>query len=198
MRSCWFDGRSSEWKFQQSHQGNSKSRFAMTWISARTQDNFPPTRHDEAFSPSNGPTTSVPLASLNLTFDEDVQFEGIRTVDLCTNSVAGSGAGCPHAEYTSGRFAVHPVTSENVSWRTSGIVLDQELPPNQTVYFLSDARAVLDSSDKTFMGLAGSDFNFAGAEQVTGEASTTTTIAEMSLFVLPVGEGQRICVARIQ
>ena len=55
------------------------------------------------------------MASLNLTFDEDIQFEGTRTVDSCTNSVAGSGAGCVHAEYVDGSFAVHPVTSENVS-----------------------------------------------------------------------------------
>ena len=40
-------------------------------------DNSPPTLRAEALSPSNGPTTSVSLASLNLTFDEVVQFEGL-------------------------------------------------------------------------------------------------------------------------
>ena len=40
----------------------------------------------EALSPSNSPTTSLSLASLNLTFDEDIQFGETRTVDLCTNS----------------------------------------------------------------------------------------------------------------
>ena len=66
-------------------------------------------------------------------------------------------------------------------------MLDQELYPNQTVYVLVDARAVLDSSGNPFAGLAGSDFKFAVAEQVfvpsdtdvtfpAGEASTTTTI----------------------
>ena len=63
-------------------------------------------------SPRNGPTTSVSLASLNLTFDEDIQFEGTRAVDLCTNSVAGSGAGCAHVEYADGSVADHPVTRE--------------------------------------------------------------------------------------
>ena len=126
---------------------------------------------------SNGPMTSVSLASLNLTFDEDIQFEGTGTVDLCTNSVAADGS-----------FAVHPVISENVSWRTLVVVLDQELHPNQTVYVLFDARAVLDSSGKPFVNLAGSDFKFAVAEQVivpngtvtfpAGKASTTTTMVD--------------------
>ena len=66
-------------------------------------DNSPPTRV-EALSLSNGPTTSVSVTSLNLTFDEDIQFEGTRTVDLCTNSVAGSGAGCALAEYADASF----------------------------------------------------------------------------------------------
>ena len=70
-------------------------------------DDSPPTLRTEALS-------SVSSASLNLTFDEDIQFEGTRTVDLCTNSVAGSGAGCAHAENADGSFAVHPVISENV------------------------------------------------------------------------------------
>ena len=74
-------------------------------------DNSTPALRTEALSPSNGPTTSVSLASLNLTFDEDIQFEGTRKVDLCTNSVAGSGAGYAHAENADGSFAVHPVTS---------------------------------------------------------------------------------------
>ena len=146
-------------------------------------DNSPPTLRVDALSPSNGPTTSVSLASLNLTFDEDIQSEGTRTVDLCTNSVAGSGAGCAHAEYADGSFAVHPVTSENVSC----LVLDKELHPSQTAHiFFIDARAVLDPSGKPFVGLAGGDFNFAVAEQgivpngtvafPAGEASTTTNI----------------------
>ena len=107
-------------------------------------------------------------------------------MDLCTNSVAGSGAGCAHAEYADGSFAVCPAASENVSWRTLVVVLDQELHPNQTVYILIDARAVLDSSSNPFVGLAGRDVNFAVAEQVivpngtvtflAGEASPTTSI----------------------
>ena len=99
--------------------------------------------------------------ALNLTFDEDIQFQGTRTVNLCTNSVAGSGAGCAHAENADGSSAVHRVISEIVSRRILVVVLDQELRPNQTVYVLIDARAVLDSSGKPFVGLAGSDFNFA-------------------------------------
>ena len=65
-------------------------------------------------------------------------------------------------------------------------MFDQELHPNQNVYVLIDARAVLDSSGRPSVGLAGSDFNFAVAEQVivpsdtvtfpAGKASTTTTI----------------------
>ena len=65
-------------------------------------------------------------------------------------------------------------------------MLDQELHPNQTAFFLIDARAVLDSSGNPFVGLAGRDVNFAVAEQVIvpngtvtfpdGEASPTTTI----------------------
>ena len=109
-------------------------------------DNSPPTLRAEALSPSNCPTTSVSSASLNLTFDENIQFEGTRTVDLCTNSVAGSGAGSAHAKYADGSFAVNPVTSENVSWRILAVVLDQELHPNQTVYTLIDAKVVPDSS----------------------------------------------------
>ena len=80
-------------------------------------ENSPPKLRAEALSPSNGPTTSVSLASLNLTFDEDIQFEGTRTVDFCTNSVAGCGAGCADAEYADGSFAIRPVTSENVGCR---------------------------------------------------------------------------------
>ena len=113
--------------------------------------------------------------------------------------------------------SVHPVTPENVSWRTLVVVLDQELHPNQTVCVLNDARAVLDSSGNPFVGLAGSGFNFAVAEQFivpngtvtfpAGEASTTTTIvvsfacsllAEMLLSVLPSGVGQRFLEARTQ
>ena len=78
-------------------------------------------------------------------------------MDLCTGSVAGSGAGCAHAEYADASFAVHPLTSENVSWRTVVVLLDQEFHPNQTVYILIDARAVLDSSGSSFEGLAGRD-----------------------------------------
>ena len=85
-----------------------------------------------------------------------------------------------------GSFAVHLVISDNVSWRILVVVVDQELHPNQTVYVPIDARAVPDSSDKPFVGLAGSDFNFAVAEQVivpndtmtfpASEASTGTTM----------------------
>ena len=77
-------------------------------------DNSLPTLRVEALSLSNGPTTSVLLTSLNLTFDEDIQFERTRTVDSCTNSVAGPGAGSAHAETADGSFADNPVTSENV------------------------------------------------------------------------------------
>ena len=155
--------------------------------------------------------------ALNLTFDEDIQFHGTRTVDLCTNSVAGSGAGCAHAENADGSSAVHRVISENVSRRTLVVVLDQELRPNQTVYVLIDARAVLDSSGKPFVGLAGSDFNFAVAEQVivpnntltflAGEASKTTTMVVSFAEPVQLAGGnasfrftlrQRFCVARTQ
>ena len=114
-------------------------------------DNSRPTLRVEALSPSNG-----------------------RTVDLCTNSVAGSGTGCAHADYADGSIAVHPVISENFSWRTLVVLLDQELHPNQTVYVLIDARAVLDSSGKPFLGLVGSDFSFAVAEQVIVPNNTIT------------------------
>ena len=52
-------------------------------------------------------------------------------MDLCTNSVAGSGDGRPRAESADASFAVHPVTSGSVPWSTLGIVSDQELHPNQ-------------------------------------------------------------------
>ena len=178
-------------------------------------DNSPPTLRAEALSPSNGPTTSVSLASLNSTFDEDIQFEGTRTVDMCTNSVAASGAGCAHAKYADGSFAVHPVTSENVSWRTLVVVLDQELHPNQTVHILIDARAVRDSSGNPFVGLAGRDVNFVVAEQVivpngsvafqvlrlplwSRSLNACSLLVEMILSVLPFGVVQRFCVARTQ
>ena len=180
-------------------------------------DNSPPTLRAEALSPSNGPATSVSLASLNVTFDDDIQFEGTRTVNLGT--VAGSGDGRAHAEYANGSCAVHPVTSENVSWRILVVVLDQELHPNQTVYILIEATAVLDSSGNPFMGFAGSDVTFAVAEQVifpngtvtfpAGEASLTTTIVVSfaepvqlaggnASFRIAFGVGQKFCVARTQ
>ena len=102
-----------------------------------------------------------------------------------SNSVGGSGAGCAHAENAEGSFAVHPASSETVSWRTL-VVVDQELHPNQTVYVVMDAGAVLDPGGKTFVGLAGRVVNCAVAEQVVvpndtvpfpaGEASPTTTM----------------------
>ena len=93
-------------------------------------------------------------------------------MDLCTNSVVGSG--CADAEYADGSFAVHPVISENVSRRMLVVLLDQELHPNQNVYVLTDARAVLDSSGKPFVGLAASDINCAVAEQVIIPNDTVT------------------------
>ena len=155
-------------------------------------DNSPPTLRAEALSPSNGPTTSASVASLNLTFDEDSQFEGTRTVDLCTNSVAGSGAGCAHAEYADDSFASHPGTSENVSFCTLVVVLDQELHPNETVYVLVDARAVLDSSSNPFVGLAGSDTQFCRG----GTSYRSEWYRDLS--VMPFGVGQRFCVPRTQ
>ena len=61
-------------------------------------------------------------------------------MDLYTNSVAGSGDGCAHAESADGSFAVHPPTAEG----TLGIGLDQQLHPNHMNYLLIDtgARAV--------------------------------------------------------
>ena len=80
-------------------------------------DNSPQTLRVEAWSLGKSPTTSLLLASLNLTFNEDIQTERTRTVDLCTNSVAGFADGCAHAESAYGSSAVHPATSENVPWR---------------------------------------------------------------------------------
>ena len=88
-----------------------------------------------------------------MTFDEAVQVEGTRTVDLRTNSVAGSGAGPAHAEHVDG-----PITSESVLWRTWAVVRDQKLHPNHTVYILVDATTVLDSSGNPFVGRSGRDF----------------------------------------
>ena len=157
-------------------------------------DNSPQTLRVEALSLSNSPTTSLSLASLNLTFDEDIQFEETLTVDLCTNSGAGFGDVSAHAGSADGSFAVHLVTSESVSWSTLGVRLDQKLHPNQIANILIDTRAVLESSGKPFVGLAGSDFKFAVVEQVVvpngagtfpaDETSTTTTI--VVLFVGPV------------
>ena len=55
-------------------------------------------------------------------------------MDLYTNSVAGSGDGCAHAESADGSFAPHPPTAEG----TSGIGLDQQLHPNQMKYLLQE------------------------------------------------------------
>ena len=104
-------------------------------------DNFPQTLRVEALSLTNSPETILSLASLNLTFDEDIQSEETRTADLCTNSGAGSGDGCAHVESADGGFAVHPVTSESGSWGTLGVGLDQELHPNLVEYVLIDLRA---------------------------------------------------------
>ena len=85
-------------------------------------DDSPPILRVEVSSPSDGPTTSVSLASFSSTFDEDIQFEGIRTVDLRTNSVAGSGAGWAHAEDADGSFTVHNVLLSNFGcWVLPGI-----------------------------------------------------------------------------
>ena len=140
-------------------------------------DNFPPTRRVEALSLSNGPTTSVSVTSLNLTFDEDTPFERGPAQWIYART---------RLDNADGSFAVHPVISEKASWCILVFVLDQELHPNQIVYVLIGARVVLDSSGKLFVGLAGSDFNFAVAEQVivpndtmtflASEASTTTTM----------------------
>ena len=96
-------------------------------------DNSSPTLRVDALSPSNGPTTSVSLASLNLTFNEDIQFEGTRMVDFYPNSVAGSGAGHAHAESADSSFAVHPATAESVPWCTPGSWASPEIEsePNE-------------------------------------------------------------------
>ena len=102
----------------------------------------PQTLRFEALSLGKSPTTSLSLASLNLTFNMDIQIERTRTVDLCTNLVAG--VGCAHAESADGSFAVHSSTSESVPWGTLGIGLDQELHPKKMKYIRIDtgARAV--------------------------------------------------------
>ena len=124
----------------------------------RPTTNSPQTLRVEALSLSNSPKTSVSL-SLNLTFGEDIQSEGTRTVDLCTNSGAGSGRACGIRGWT----LCGSVTFESVLWCTLVVVLDQELHPNQIEYVLLGTRAVLDSSGKPFVGLACSDFKFAVA-----------------------------------
>ena len=91
-----------------------------------------------------------------------------------------------HGQYADGSLVVHPVTSENIPGRTLVVVLAPELQQDQTVYVLSDAGSVLDSSAQFPRGLVNSDSNFAVAERVlvpngtvtfpVGEVSTTTTI----------------------
>ena len=113
-------------------------------VAVAPSDNSPRTLRVDALSLGKNPTMSWSSASLNLTFNEDIQIERTRVVDLYTNSVAGSGGGCAHAESADGSFVVHPATAESVPWGTLGIGLDQELLPNQMKYLLIDkgARAV--------------------------------------------------------
>ena len=112
----------------------SQARLSPSWSLCQPTTNSLQTLRVEALSPSTSPTTSVSFASLNFTFDDDVQFDWTRTVDLCTNSVAGSGDKRMQAEFADGSFAVHPVTSESASWRTWSVGLDPELHPNQLEY----------------------------------------------------------------
>ena len=70
---------------------------------------------------------------------------------------------------------------------------------NQIGYILIDTRAVLDSSGKPFVGLAGSDFKFGVAEQVVvpngtgtfpaGETSTATTIVVLFVELVQLAGG---------
>ena len=86
---------------------------------------------------------------------------------------------------------VHPVISENVSWRALAVVLHQELHPNQTVYVLIDARAVLDSSGKPFVGLAGSDLSSLPVRQST----TTTMVVSFAELVQLAGRNASFRIA---
>ena len=104
-------------------------------------DNSPLTRRVETLPLSNSPTTSLSWRRLNLTFNEDIQFEETCTVYLRPNSVAGSGDECTQAESADGSFAVHLVTSESASWCTLGVGLDQESHPNQSEYLLIETGA---------------------------------------------------------
>ena len=94
-------------------------------------------------------------------------MNGTHTVNLYTNSNAGSGTGCMHVQNEDGSLAVHPVTSENVP----GV---PELQQKQTVCVLIDAGAVLSSSGNSLVGLVDSDSNFAVAEQVSVPDGTVT------------------------
>ena len=94
---------------------------------------------------------------------------------------------CRPGQDANGSIAVHPAISEDFSGRPLVVVLAPELQQCTVVHVLIDARAVLDSSGNSLVGLVDSDSNSTVTEQVIiptgtltfqlGEVSTTIVIS---------------------
>ena len=155
-----------------------------------------PTLRVEALSPGNLSTKLVLLPSISLTFHEEIQIHGTHTVNLYTNSKAGSRTGCAHGQHADRSPTVHPVTSEHIPGRTLVVVLAPDMQQNQTIYVHIDTGAGLDSSGNSLVGLTDMDSNFAVAEKVVdpkgtgsfwiGEISITTTLVISFLVSVPL------------
>ena len=69
---------------------------SVSMVGAVQADPSQPTLPVEALSPGSLSTKLVSLASISLTLHEEVQINGTHTVNLYTNSNAGSGTGGMH------------------------------------------------------------------------------------------------------
>ena len=126
---------------------------SVTTVVVMPADNSLPTLRVEALSPSNGPRTSISLASLNSTFDEDITIRGDPHSGFMHELMCWIWSWVRACRVRGWQLRGSPSNLRFVAYFVV-VVLDQELHPNQTVYVLIDARAVLDSS-KLFVGLAG-------------------------------------------
>ena len=151
-------------------------------------DNSPPARRAEALSRSNGPTTSVSLASLS--------SRGLAHWICARNRLLHLelGARMLSTRMTASRFTQEPPRTFRFALRLSCWTRNFIRTKLGTFFFI-DARAMRDSSGNPCVGLAGSDVNFAVAAQVTvpngtvifpaGEAASPTTSTVVS-FAEPV------------
>ena len=139
--------------------------------------------HVEAWLLGNFSTKLVSWASGNWTFHAKVPISGTHTLNLSTNSKAGSGAGDRHRQYADVSLVFHPATSESIPVRTLAVMWTPEWQQNRTVHAVIDEGSLLDSGGA---GLGNNDVNVVMEEQITipdgavifsaGKVSAMTTI----------------------